>query len=379
MTDTRFNHQDSWQGLNKLDSIAGKLGYVRNVLRLHMPFISRVAVALYDPPTDYLRTFVYSSDQPSPLNNYQAKLSECHSLVEIARQKSPRVVNDLSAFDDSAHTHTQVILQSGYRSSYTLPMFWEGQLFGFVFFNANEAHVFAEHWLHELDVVGHMITLLVYYEMANIKTLLATLKSALDLSHSRDPETGFHLQRMSHYSRLIARHISAREQFDDVTIEHIFLFAPLHDIGKLAIPDRILLKEGPLTEAEFDLMKTHSVEGKKLIDRLLENFGLTGVTHVEMLRNIALWHHEMLDGEGYPDGLSGQDIPIEARIVAVADVFDALTSKRPYKEAWSNAEAFEHLKELAGIKLDADCVEALLTNKAQVEEIQRIFRETSFA
>ena len=372
------SHQDLWNGLNDIESIVGKLRFMHGVMRNHMPFISRVAVALYDADTDYLRTFAYSSHEESPLTHYQAKLAECHSLLQIRNRAQPRVVNDLSVFNDGEHEHTRIIYESGYRSSYTLPMFWEGGFFGFVFFNSTQTDVFRDWVLNELDVIGHMIVLLVYNERSNVRTLMATVKSALDLTHSRDPETGCHLERMSRYARLIAKDLAPRFGFDDQFIEHVFLFAPLHDLGKLAIPDRILLKEGPLDDEEFALMRTHSTEGRKMIDKLLANYGLQGITHVEMLRNIALMHHEAVDGSGYPVGLKGTAIPIEARIVSVADVFDALTSRRPYKEAWSNADAFARLRQLAGIKFDADCVEALVQNEDQVVEIQRAFQENPY-
>ena len=371
-------HKDTWNGLNKNSSIISKLGYMHSVMQLHMPYVDRIAVALYDEKTDLLKTYAYSSEHKSPLTNYQAKLSDCGSLKEIAKSQHPRLVQDLSVFNSSEHIHAQAILKAGYCSSYTLPMIWEGVLIGFVFFNSEHVGAFKESALNELDAIAHMITLIIYYEVASIKTLAATVKSALELTHSRDPETGNHLERMSRYARLIAKKLSSELQFDDQFIEHIFLFAPLHDLGKLAIPDRILLKEGPLNDAERAVMQTHSEEGKSLIDKLLKNYGLTGVTHVDMLRNIALHHHEAVDGSGYPNKLIGEDIPIEARIIAVADVFDALTSQRPYKTAWSNEKAFNKLRELAGKKLDKQCVEALLSVPDVIEEIQKTFSENNF-
>jgi len=269
-------------------------------------------------------------------------------------------------------------LDAGYQSSYTLPMIFNDHFFGFVFFNSFEKGVFTEHVMVELDMVSHMITLLIYNERANIRTLLATVKSALNMTHSRDPETASHLERMSRYTRLIAKVLADKYNFDDQYIEHIYLFAPLHDIGKIQVPDRILLKPGKLTQEEFSVMQSHPANGRMLIDSLLENYGLNGVGYVEMLRNIANYHHEYVDGTGYPDGLVGGAIPIEARIVTVADVFDALTSKRPYKEAWTNEQAYKKLQEMAGKQFDPDCVEALLSSKSQVEEIQRTFLENDY-
>lgn len=115
-----------------------------------------------------------------------------------------------------------------------------------------------------------------------------------------------------------------------------------------------------------------------MIDVLLKNHGLDGVGYIDMLRNIALYHHEAYDGTGYPNGLKADDIPIEARIVAVADVFDALTSRRPYKPAWSNDDAFIALRELADQKLDRRCVEVLISCRQEVEQIQQRFSENPY-
>jgi HD-GYP domain-containing protein (c-di-GMP phosphodiesterase class II) len=212
-------------------------------------------------------------------------------------------------------------------------------------------------------------------ELASMRTLVAAIATTAHITHLRDPETGSHLDRMSRYARLIARALAPHHQLDDEYIEHVFMFSPLHDIGKIGIPDHILLKRGALTAQETDVMHSHARKGREIIDDLLANFGLDGIQHVNILRNIAEHHHEAINGQGYPQGLKGDAIPLEARIVAVADVFDALTSRRPYKDAWTNDEAFAMLERLAGEKLDADCVRALLENRAEVEHTQSLFRE----
>jgi len=156
------------------------------------------------------------------------------------------------------------------------------------------------------------------------------------------------------------------------------MFSPLHDIGKIGIPDNILLKPGKLNGAEKNIMDTHVTIGREIIDELLEDFGLSNIDYKDMLRNIAEHHHEKMNGNGYPDGQKGEDIPLEARIVAVADIFDALTSVRPYKKAWSNEEAINKLNELAGEVLDKNCVNALICNLDEVEKIQQQFTENIF-
>jgi HD-GYP domain-containing protein (c-di-GMP phosphodiesterase class II) len=290
----------------------------------------------------------------------------------------PRVVNDLELFNQGQQQHTQAIAQQGYQASYTTPMVCEGVFFGFVFFNSSTKGVFDERLLGELDMLAHLITLMVYNERASINTLAATVKSALEMSHERDPETGSHLQRMARYAQLIARSLADRYSFNDQFVEHIFLFSPLHDLGKISIPDRILFKPGKLSAEEFAIMKTHAERGRGMVDSLLSNYGLDSIGYVDILRNIAQYHHEAVDGSGYPEGLKAGLIPIEARIVAVADIFDALTSRRPYKEAWTNDEAFATLQEMAGEKLDRDCVQALVSQRDEVERIQRTYQENEF-
>ncbi len=178
---------------------------------------------------------------------------------------------------------------------------------------------------------------------------------------------------MSRYSRLIADTIASTYNLNDEYIEHIFMFSPLHDIGKIGIPDNILFKSGKLDKDEKAIMDSHTNIGRSMIDELLGNFGLENFHYVDMLRNIAEFHHESINGQGYPVGMKGDKIPLEARIVAVADVFDALTSDRPYKKAWTNGK--QELKKMAGEQLDRDCVDALIQNLGTVEQIQKRFHE----
>lgn len=216
---------------------------------------------------------------------------------------------------------------------------------------------------------------MVISELTAIRTLLSAVRAARSMTHYRDVETGSHIDRTAHYARLIARELAPRYRLKDEQIEHIFLFSPLHDIGKIGIPDSILRKPGKLDEHEFEIMKTHPEKGREIIDAILEDFNLGTIGHVNILRNIAEYHHEAIDGSGYPKMLKGEEIPIEARISAVADVFDALTSSRTYKAPWSNEEAFAMLQRLADSKLDKDCVDAMVNNLDKILEIQQRFQD----
>ncbi len=373
-----FDHIDALQSLNDECSLNEKVGYIHRVVQERFQFIHRIAIAVYDSKREMVKTFVASGDGEDPLRHYEARLSDAPSLREIIHSARPRVVNDLDIFASGRHEHTLRMSTQGFGSSYTMPMYLNGGLFGFVFFNSREKHRFTADVLHYLDLFGHLLSLLIVSEISSIHTLLAAVKTAREMTHQRDPETGAHLDRMSRYARLIARELSPHYGFTDEYIEHVFLFAPLHDIGKIGIPDRILLKPGKLSTDEYELMKTHAEKGREIIDRMLANFGLEGFQHIEILRNIANFHHEAIDGSGYPRGLKGEDIPMEARIVAVSDVFDALTSRRPYKHSWCNADAYALLRRLSGTLLDKQCVDALIGNRAEVEKIQASFAEDQY-
>ena len=180
----------------------------------------------------------------------------------------------------------------------------------------------------------------------------------------RDPETGAHILRMAHYSQLIARGLGLPVADQDLLLEA----APMHDIGKVGIADKILLKPGRLDAEEFEIMKQHAVYGYELLQ------GSSSLV-LQAGAEIARGHHEKFDGSGYPMGISGTEIPIFSRIVAVADVFDALTSERPYKSAWTLEAAVDFLVKGSGSHFDPDCVQAFLDAWDDAMAIRNRFQE----
>lgn len=195
------------------------------------------------------------------------------------------------------------------------------------------------------------------------------------LAESRDPETGHHLERVQSYSRALAQKLAAvpemAAEIDPELIRLIFLTSPLHDIGKVGIPDAVLRKPGRLNAAEFEIMKTHTTLGAETLDAALARFPEARFLHVA--RNIAASHHERWDGSGYPLGLAGEEIPLCARVVALADVYDALTTRRCYKEAYSHLVARSIIEADSGKHFDPRVVAAFLSAEEEFLAIQRRF------
>lgn len=188
------------------------------------------------------------------------------------------------------------------------------------------------------------------------------------LAESRDPDTGAHLERVRAYSRLIARNLGRqepyRQEIDPEFVRLIYLTSPLHDIGKVGIPDSVLLKPDRLTDREYEIMKTHTTIGAETLDAAARQF--PGIRFLRMAREIALTHHERYDGTGYPDGLSGDDIPLSGRIVALADVYDALTTRRVYKEAYSHDVARAIILPERGRQFDPAVIDAFLECEREI-------------
>lgn len=180
----------------------------------------------------------------------------------------------------------------------------------------------------------------------------------------KDNETGLHVIRMSHFARVLAEAAG----FTPLEAEELLNAAPMHDVGKIGIPDAILQKNGKLTAEEWQIMRQHAQIGADII-------GEHDSTLLRLARSIALSHHEKWDGSGYPNGLKGEDIPLEGRIIAIADVFDALTSVRPYKPAWTVEDALELLRRESGRHFDPRLVELFMTCLPQVLEIKERWAE----
>ncbi len=216
----------------------------------------------------------------------------------------------------------------------------------------------------------------------NVLIQKISVRALAHLAETRDPETGNHILRTQSYVNALALRLKDHPNFtsviDDAYTELITQSAPLHDIGKVGIPDHVLLKPGALSADEWTIMKTHAELGAKAIE--LAEFDVDKkVEFLTLAKEIAHWHHERWDGKGYPDGLTANDIPVSARLMSVADVFDALINKRVYKPAMSFEKAREIIADGRGSQFDPDVVDAFLDGFENFKAIAQRYRETDSA
>lgn len=293
------------------------------------------------------------------------------SLYELIEHPKTLISNDLEKLykDKSKNSALSLILREGILSNIVFPLIIDQSVFGFLFFSSVNKNQFNE----KTKQIGENIA----REIAGIldKTYLTKMifskitVAFADLVEKKDTETGEHLDRMVEYSRFIAQllvnHSSEEYRVSSKFIREIVNNAPVHDIGKVAIPDKILKKPGKLDSAEWEIMKTHPTVGADIFSDLKKSLEIFNHGFYTVAENITRYHHEKWNGKGYPEGLEGSSIPLEARIVAIADVFDALTSKRVYKDEFSFEKAWTILEESSGNHFDPELIHLLKINKEE--------------
>jgi len=220
-------------------------------------------------------------------------------------------------------------------------------------------------------------------KLHNVEKMLAvesrelTIFALAKLAESRDPETGAHLERVRSYTRLLASELVVLGKYAGIVdaeyVRMIYQTSPLHDIGKVAIPDCVLLKPGRLSDREFNIMKSHTTLGAQTLRAALDSH--PGALFLDMASEIALTHHERFDGSGYPSGLKGTNIPLSGRIMAIADVYDALTSRRVYKAAFDEVVAGSLIREGAGSHFDPELVEVFSQVEDRFAKVREMYSE----
>lgn len=266
----------------------------------------------------------------------------------------------------------RLLFEEGFRSVMVCESNVGTQPLGFFVLGSTKRGAFTERDLQTFVGLSKSLSLRLNYSLVT-QRLLSHLGSGLvSLAEFRDTETGNHLKRVSLYSKIVAQELNLPPKM----VREISEFAPLHDIGKVSIPDAILLKPGKLDSKEWEVMKTHVRAGVVAIERFMkEAANLLATSTLQTIQNIVADHHERWDGKGYPLGKKGNEISIEGRVVAITDVFDALTSNRPYKGPVSFDEAMEIIRSESGRQFDPDVADAFLRRLDDIRKVYETFRD----
>lgn len=342
-------HYDSLAGLNQNLPLNEKLKIVHEALRKRNPFIERLSVALYDSRTAVVRTFLASSGRDYPLEYYEVSIDEAPSLKQIMTSGNPRILNDLSVLKPALKEHTKNIVEQGYQSSYTVPLFLNQLFFGFLFYDSYESGTFGKQVLADLDPYSHLIANMVGFELISIRSLLSALRVSAEMVRSGGEGSSTHIDRVAQYSRLIAKQLSesGKHLFTDEEIEKISLFSSVHELSKTVVP-------------------------LDVINSMIENLGVQPFEGLNILEAIATHHYDRMSNSE----TEGKEVPIEALIVTTAHLFDAMTLQGHYEHGWSNEEAFSMLRRLARTKSDLECIKALEQNMDKVQDIQASIMES---
>ncbi|BBJ28932.1 HD-GYP domain-containing protein [Athalassotoga saccharophila] len=353
------------------DLTRGMYENLKNVLKFN-----RIAFASVEE--DRTVAFVAFSDSKilKLRSGFSQKIGQ-NSLSKIKKDEI-RYIKDLEAhLRENPHSEsTRLLVEEGMRSSVTIPIFIENSVRGFLFLNSFEKDGFNDVDKESFNQIRDILNIAYQKTILTTKLVTAAATSFTELSEKRDEETGAHIVRMATYSRIIAEGLSYQKEYasliDENFLNEIYRQAPLHDIGKIGIPDHILLKKGKLTPEEFEIMKTHTVIGYDILQDFDDEASKFGRNFFTLGKLIARYHHERWDGKGYPDGLVGGKIPLCARIVAVGDVLDALTTRRPYKAPFDFETSFSMILSENGTHFDPSVIKVF---EGQKEKIRNVYEE----
>ncbi|MDF2567102.1 MAG: metal dependent phosphohydrolase [Oscillospiraceae bacterium] len=366
------------QNINQDISFDGILKYIYFSFSDFIPY-SHIGIAMIKESEGMLEASygisdAELSDLPKKLYGLKAYIAET-SLGRVITEGAPRVINDLETYTANSHNeYNKILLEAGIRSSIALPLKISNKPVGVIFFSAMEKEIYEHQHITFLETLSDSIAISLKNNIFIYELLYSTILALAKMAEARDEDTGEHLERMKQYSVMITQCLLEDKIYEDeITIDFIKdieRFSPMHDIGKVGIRDGVLLKPGKLTNEEFDIMKMHTIYGAEVLKTAEKNIKKQNKSLFKMGIEITMGHHEKWDGSGYPYHKSGQDIPLSARIVAVADVFDALASKRPYKEPFSFEESFQIIMDGKGKHFDPDIVDTFVRHR---DDIYRLY------
>jgi HD-GYP domain-containing protein (c-di-GMP phosphodiesterase class II)/HAMP domain-containing protein len=350
----RINHG------KKLDEM---LAFVHEEFQTFVP-LDWVGVFYVTPDEERIVLERYFCTRPSGFREGASFDIRCGGAMEKMDALNVPVAVSLHAGEAGGHDVCldHGLLGDGMRAAAYLPLLRQGGSRAIMVFATDQREYGPEH-IEFLTNIAAMMSHVLEKTVVMENLVAAAVQGLAKLAESRDPETGDHLTRMALYSALVAEELGRDGPYvqliNPAYVRDVFHFAPMHDIGKVGVPDSVLLKPGRLDPEERREMERHPVIGGEVLRRAESQVQALGHSMFQVGIEIAEAHHEKYDGSGYPGGLKGQEIPLSARIVAVADVFDALTSKRPYKDAWPVEKALAFMAEAAGTQFDPDVVAAM--------------------
>lgn len=334
----------------------------------------RFSVALIDWDSETVIAeaayFSLPDAKPRLTAGFSQSLSRTSLGIMIRENQSYRIINNLKErYEQTKSVSTKLILDEGFNSSLTVLATVNTKPFGFFFLSAVETDNYTERDAKLFLSVSEMLSQRLLYSLTTQRLLSYFGNSLVSLVEFKDNETGNHVKRVALYAKTIAQELNLPPKL----VREIYEFSPLHDIGKVGVPDSILLKPGKLDPSEWELMKSHVTIGMNVVEQFMrEASGLLTQSSLSTMYNIVAEHHEWWNGNGYPFGKRGEEISIEGRIVALADVFDALTTRRPYKEAFSFDESVKIITEESGTHFDPSVVSAFLK---RLKDIRKIYEE----
>ena len=366
------------ENMSNNDSFVETLGFISKTFTSYIPY-NYIGIALISEDKKYLKATYGVSDGTivglqDSIRGTSWLISDT-SLGELIQTGNARIINDLEKHCEGKQLkqYNKMILEKGVRSSITLPLKVSGEPVGIIFFSSIHKNVYLQEHMNFLKTLANSIAISLNQSIFVNDVVYSSILALAKLAEARDEDTGEHLERMSKYTRFIAELLLEHNIYtDEINLEfvdNIERFSPLHDIGKVGIRDDILLKPGKLSPEEYEEMKKHASYGAEVLRTAEMNLQKRSKSLFGIGIEIAEGHHEKWDGSGYPYGKKGTEIPLSARIVALADVFDALSSKRPYKEAFSFERTMEIIAMGKGKHFDPVIVDKLLANLKKIEQI----------
>ena len=372
--------------LNRNVSFEENLIYIFDNFKPLIPF-EHLSIAILTDNDEMLELRYALSDKslshlPSKMIGLRQAIDQT-TLNSVVKSKKVRVIHDLIEHTSGRpmSPYNQLLLQSGIRSSIALPLVANELPIGIIFFSNTVPHSYTQEHIDFLTTLADSISLSFYQKIYVDDVLFSGIRAIAKLAEARDSDTGDHLNRMKKYSRFIAEKLFELDEYKGYItpgyIRDLESFAPIHDIGKVGISDELLLFKGRYSDEQREDMKKHVEFGSAVLHEAAFSMAIHGKKQLfDMPIHIVTYHHEKWDGSGYPKGLKGEEIPLSARIVSVADVLDALLSKRVYKDAIPFEETIKILVNLSGKEFDPKIIDIIIQNQEELLTLYQHLMET---